>query len=244
MHRISQQYIYFESLENTIKFGLALYVTALIVGCFTAVAGFDNLMSHFSAADWMIVAGEMALVGILFAGLYYLIGKVHWLGELHIRLDRRFFGFLLKSNDVIYRTLVSTLQGEEQVLFNKLPEAEKTTLTQSIFSRLSNDNQLFDDLLTSGIFRSWIKYWVTIYGSFTFLLLSLVTFVAALFSHDDGAKMFFGINWGFAILHLAVSSFWGRMLVRKTEASVQQIVEIHKKEITEALEENLAAHTA
>lgn len=244
MQKIQEQYIYFENLEKTIKTGLSLYLTALFVGCMISVIGLDDVFLHWSSADWMVVGEEFICVGVLYGILYFAIGKIHWLGELHVRLDKKFFGFLIKSNDVIYETLVSTLQNEDQLLFNNLTASKKTSLTKSIFHTLSEDSQLFDALLKSDIFRSWIHYWVTVYGSFTFLLLSLVSFLSAWLLADRGGKWFFGINWALAMFHLGVSSIMGRELVKKTGISVRQIVDMHKEKITRTLEQSLAALSA
>ena len=241
MLKMQEQYVYFERLEKTVKTGLAIYVTALIVGCFTACMGVDNLLLHWSSSDWMIVGAELVIVASLYSVLYYAAGKIHWLGELHIRLDKKFFGFLVKSNDVIYRTLVSTLHNDDQLRFHSLSESRKTSLTETIFSKLSEDSQLFDALLKSNIFSAWIKYWVTMYGSLTFLSLSFVSLIAGWFLSDTGGKVFFGIIWGLAMFHLIMSCILGRLLLKKTESSVQQMLETHKEEITLKLEESLAA---
>lgn len=240
MENTPSRYRYFENLETTIKFALAIYVMLLLLGLFVNIIGEDVLAGQAFNKGIAFVIVSALLTGGLFIGLYYSIGKIHWLGELHIQLDRKLFGFLLKSNDTIFTTLVTALPQGEQQEFHNLHSDKKGALAQTIFNNLPNDLQLFDSLLRSGIFRLWIAYWVTIYGTSTFAALTIASFVAAWIRMDHYGKSFFGINWGLALLHLALSLYLGRQLVRKTRTTVNGIVASHEEEIARALRNNIA----
>jgi uncharacterized membrane protein (DUF485 family) len=171
--------------------------------------------------------------------LYHVIGRVDWLGELHILLDHKFFGFLDKSNEIIFRTLASALEPDEQKASFRLSPDKKGELTQSVFSNLSDDNHLFEALLKSGIFRRWIYYWIAIYGTAAFTLLTLVAFVQEWFGSSAYVKTVFTVNWILALGHLTFSIFLGQDLVQKTKNAVQHIVDQHSREIAAVLRETV-----
>ena len=240
MSEAKLQLNYFENLENTIKMGLAVYLTILVVGCLFSIAGFTSISTILPSNGLFAVLISILVVSSVFVGFYYGIGKINWLGELHIRLDKRFFGFLLKSNNAIFTALVSALHHDDRHPFHKLSEGERETLTKSVLSKLSEDYRLFAMLLESGIFRSWIKYWVSIYGTFVFLVLTLVSFCVMYLRANSDGRMTFSICWLFALSHLTINVVWGRYMVRKTEESVRLMVDSHEEEIAKALQTSLA----
>ena len=94
-------------------------------------------------------------------------------------------------------------------------------------------------LIESGIFRSWIKYWVSIYGTFVFLLLTCITFIGMAINGEREYKLFFSVCWAFALTHLVINVIWGKYMVKQTERSVRQIVETHGDEISRTLQQSL-----
>jgi hypothetical protein len=235
MENRPNRYRYFESLETTIRFALAVYVTVFVAGIICTTISVDTIAALMRETGVVVLLISVFVIGGLFIGLYYIIGKIHWLGELHIRLDQKLFGFLLKSNDTIFTTLITALPLKEQQRFHDMHTDAKGALAQTIFNTLPNDLQVFDGLLGSGIFRLWITYWATIYGTSTFAALTIVSFIAAWLRPDHYGKLFFGMNWGLALLHLAVALFMGRLLVGKTKNVVQGIVVSHEDEIASVL---------
>jgi hypothetical protein len=235
MHEVKKQYNYFESLEHTVKTAFALYLVIYAGGMIVTLLGVENLFSFLKTHSLMFSLVACAFVLAMFFAFASVIGKINWLGELHIRLDNRFFGFLDRSNDVIFRTLISSLEPDEQTRFFKLPAAKKNTITKSIFSNLSDENHLFDRLMSSGIFRNWIWYWVSIYGTFTFTLLTLSSFLIVWIEKERFSTPFFAITWAFALSHILVTVLIGKFLVKKTQRTVQFIVGSHRMDIANIL---------
>lgn len=230
---------YFENLENTIKIGLAVYLTVFVIGFALTFAGFAVISAILPANGLFALLLVILILTSIFVIFYYSVGKISWLGELHIRLDRQFFGFLVKSNDAIFTTLISALHHDDRHPFHKLTEEERTAFTKLVLSKLSDDYRLFAILLESGIFRSWIKYWVSIYGTFVFLLLTLVSFILMLIVQSPDVRMLFSICWILALTHLIVNVIWGRYMVTRTEGSVRKLVDTHGDEIARALQQSL-----
>ncbi len=236
MQSVKKQYNYFESLESKIKTALSIYLVFFITGMILTILGAQNVFVFLQTHQliYSTIAGVFVLA--TYFGLVFVIGKVNWLGDLHITLDRRFFGFLEKSNETIFQTLISVLAPHERKQFHSLPADKKGTITQSIFTNLSDDNNyLFDKLMSSGIFHNWIWYWVTIYGTFTFTLLTLCSFVVVWIQDEVFSKPFFTFNWILALVHLFVSIMIGKFLVEKTRKTVQVIVDVHQMEIANVL---------
>jgi hypothetical protein len=226
---------YFENLEIIIKKGSAAYLLILITGMAMVLI---NPATIFSLTNnhlfEVFVSACLFLVGG-FIGLYYLVAHFGWLGELHIRMDKMFLGFLIRSNDVIYQTLLSALPPEDQAAAAAFSGKIKEKLAQSIFTKVSNDNKLFDLLLRSDIFRFWMRYWIFLYGIFTFTLLTIVSFVAVILRAGMYDKEFFIISWCFAALHIGLSIVMGKYLIRMTVSTVGQIVVAHKETISQII---------
>ena len=175
MANASSHYAYFENLEKTIKVALAIYVFCFLLGALTlAVGSSEALLSSAKASPL-----PMALSGVALLGAYLLlrkINKVHWIGELHIWLDRKFFGFLSRSNEIIFQTLLFALKPAERDRAYELDPRDRESIAETIFSKRAGNNHLFPTLLRSGIFRFWIWYWVANYGTAIFSLLTVVAF--------------------------------------------------------------------
>ena len=100
--------LYFTSLERTIKISLAVYLLLLVMGTALVVHGVGRSWEEIrGVANYGFYAGVFILAA--FGGMYSLVSKIHGLGELHIWLDRRFFGFLERSNEIIFQAVVRVL---------------------------------------------------------------------------------------------------------------------------------------
>lgn len=235
MQNAKKQYSYFENLEHTVKGAFALYLVIYSTGMIGILVGVHNVFSFLNSHSVVYSLAAIAFVLGMFFAFVAFIGKITWLGDLHIKLDDRFFGFLEKSNEVIFQTLISALEPNERSRFSRLPASKKGVITHSIFSNLSDDNHLFERLMNSGIFRNWIWYWVAIYGTFTFSLLTLSSFLLAWIEKGLFSKPFFAITWTFALLHVFVTVFIGKSLIEKTRKTVQFIVTSHRLDIANLL---------
>ena len=89
--------------------------------------------------------------------------------------------------------------------------------------------------MNSGIFKNWIWYWISIYGTFAFTLLTVSSFAAAWRELASYSKVLFTLVWIMALTHLIVSIFIGKFLVGKTKKTVQAIVDAHEIDITNVL---------
>src|SRR5437868_9773856 len=159
-----RQYNYFESLEKRIKSALAVYLVLFALGMIATILGMTKLVAFAALHPAMFFAAAGLFISIAFGSFLVVIGKIDWLGDLHIKLDKKFFGFLEKSNETIFHTLLSVLGHGERKHFQNLTADKKGTIAQSIFSQLSDDdNYLFNKLMNSGIFQNWIWYWISIY---------------------------------------------------------------------------------
>ena len=82
MQSARSQYTYFENLEQTIKTALAIYIVLLICGV-VLILGIDFIAVVLTQNGLATaIATGMTLLGAGYA-LYYFIGRVDWLGELH-----------------------------------------------------------------------------------------------------------------------------------------------------------------
>ncbi len=235
------QYAYFEGLEKTIKGGLSFYIVILLIGLTISVAGYQNTLSTMQA--WglpaiLIVAGASAG---LFFGLFKGSGKIRWLAEIHIWMDQRFFGFLKKSNDIIFHRLISALEPEERGRAVVMEAGEQGALAQTIFSRLAGDPHLFEALLRTGIFRKWIWYWIMIYGTSVFIMLTVETLIRGAVGPDPQIRTFFSAYWALALIHLGVTVLLGYRLIGMTRKTMDTMVRVHKSEIAIMLREKITA---
>ena len=109
-----RQYAYFENLEKTIKFALAIYIFLLLTGIGLLAAGSSETVFAF----WKRSIVQSALLAVSLTGAYALlfsrVNKISWLGDLHIWLDRKIFGFLSRSNEIIFRTMLFALRPAER----------------------------------------------------------------------------------------------------------------------------------
>ena len=230
---------YFVNLENTIRIGLAVYLTIFVFGLVASLSGYAVFSAILPSNGVIAALVGVVIVSGIFVCIYYSVGKVGWLGELHIKLDKRFFGFLVRSNNAIFKALVSSLHRDDRHPFSRLSESEQAALANTVLTKLADDHRLFALLLDSGIFRSWIKYWVSIYGTFVFLLLTCISFIGMLMSGEPEQRLIFSVCWSVALTHLVINVIWGKYMVKSTERSVRKIVETHGEEISRTLQQSL-----
>ena len=236
------QYAYFENLEKTIKTALAVYLFFFLTGVLVLAVG----SSRTAAAIALNSPFQTVLLSCAMAGSYVLlfrrISKVHWIGDLHIWLDRKFFGFLSRSNEIIFRTLLFALPPGERDSAYELSARDRESIAEAIFSRLANNNHLFPSLLRSGIFQIWIWYWVTNYGTAIFSLLTIVSFPVFLVGALGFTKGVFGVFWILALAHLVTGLLLGYRLLGMTKEVSEDIVKSYSSEIAAILRSQLAAH--
>lgn len=238
------QYAYFENLEKTIKIGLAIYLTLFWMGTSVAVLGVGKTVEFLRTISPILLLIILMGMGLVAYGAFQSMRAIHWLGDIHIWLDGKFLGFLKKSNEIIFEELVHALEPEERLSAVNIEPGEKGSLAKSIFSQLAGHDELFGALLRSGIFRYWIWYWITLYGTFVFTLLTLESFAAVLIGLEMDVKTLFTTTWLFALVHLGLSLLLGYHLVRMTRRTVDSIVRSHKDEIATILRANISKYQA
>ncbi|MBI1807044.1 MAG: hypothetical protein HYR76_08360 [Ignavibacteria bacterium] len=236
------QYTYFENLEKTIKLGLAVYLTLFCLGTSVALLGAERIVDFVRTIplSWLIII--LMGAGLILFGAFRSMKAIHWLGDVHIWLDEKFFGFLKRSNEIIFGELTYALEPDERTSIVSIEPGARGALAKSIFSQLASDNELFGALLHSGIFRYWIWYWITLYGTCVFTVLTLESFTGVLIGLGVDAKTLFAANWAFALVHLVLSLVLGYHLVRMTKRTVDAIVQSHKDEIATILRANITKY--
>ncbi len=235
------QYHYFEHLEALIKKGSAAYLLLFLTGTLILIVDPVNFAALLSNHLFELLLSLLLFLTAGFFGFYFLLTHFGWLSGLHIRLDKMFLGFLIRSNDVIYTTLISALPEQEQIVATGFSGEVKEKLAQSIFTRVSTDSNLFDLLLRSDIFRFWMGYWIFLYGIFAFSLLTAVAFAAVILRAGAYDKAFFTVSWCLAILHVSLSIVMGKYIIRIMVSTVTEIVDAHKDTIAQIIRENLPA---
>jgi ABC-type multidrug transport system fused ATPase/permease subunit len=230
---------YLGDLEGRIRFALTSYVLVLFLGSFIIGVGFDKL-SRFSEStrpELLFLISVAALATILV--LVYTLSRIGWIGELHISLDRRIFGFLKRTNTTIFGSLLSALKPEDRKKVAALAPERQGTLVQSVFSALSNDAELFQRFLKTKIFRNWTIYWISVYGTLTCSALTVVAFVFVALALDRYAGLLFVIAWLLAATHLSIVLGLGHRLVTISKSLVDSMVESHQQQIAKTVRENL-----
>ena len=67
---------FFENLENTIKIGLAVYLTILIIGLIVSVTGLIAVASLLPSNGLFAVLLGVLILSSIFVLFYYSIGKI------------------------------------------------------------------------------------------------------------------------------------------------------------------------
>ena len=232
-------YSYLGNLEKKIKLALTVFVLLLFSGSFIIGVGVDRL-SHLAEStkpEYLLLVGLGVLATIL--TLMLSVSRTSWIEELHIKIDNNIFGFLKRTNDTIFGSLLFALAPEERKSASKLDSRKQSAVVQSIFSTLSNDTGLFENFLRTKIFRNWTLYWIMVYGTLTYTLLTVVSFIFVALGFDPYAKLLFTICWLLSGIHLAIVILLGRRLVIISKEAVDSMVQSHKNQIAKVLRENI-----
>jgi len=235
-----RQYAYFETLEKTIKVGLALYFLVLLCGILLTLFGIRPIQDFWEESRTVAMTVSFGTLAGFFGIVYWGTSKIQGLGEVHVWLDETLFGFLKKSNDIIFDGLLTVLRPEEQKVAVRITPDDQGAIAQSIFSKLSSDANVFQVLVRSGIFRYWIWYWITVYGTFVFSVLTTVSFIAVIGKIDPHINAIFSALWLLAFAHLGLTLLLGYLLIRMTKQVVWSIVFSHKNEVATILRTNIA----
>jgi len=235
MQTAENQYKYFQNLERTTKTGLIAYLFLLVFGFTISVAGVDNAFNFVTSMKRCEILFILLLTINLFQLFIRGINRINWLGDIHVWLDNKIFGFLFKSNEIILRELLILLDPKERVIIDTLGRSERTAVAQSIFSKLAEDQSIFEGLLKRGIFRSWIWYWIMIYGVTVFIFLTILSLSKTLLVPTIYTKAFFASVGIVAVAHLIFSLLMGYNLVFVTKRIIREITAIYQPEIVSLL---------
>ncbi|MDI6767426.1 MAG: hypothetical protein QME52_11435 [Bacteroidota bacterium] len=239
MQSAKSQYAYFESLEKAVKIALLAYIMIFLCSNIIIIVGGETIINLFYSPQLIvIIAIVICIIGLLI-GLIYGISKINWLGELHVWLDNKIFGFLNKSNEIIFQEISLALEPEERKRISNMGKKNRSVLAKSVFSQLANDDNLFAALLQSDIFRFWILYWIMLYGTFVFTILSTETFISLLIGSNTGSKLLFTIFWSLSLAHLSLSLMLGHKLLKMTKKTVENIVHSHQEDIASILKNSM-----
>jgi hypothetical protein len=231
VNTIEVQYSYFKDLERLTKTGLYSYLFLFVWFGIISTIGTKNVFSFFMNPKpcevFLIILGSINLFQII----KLFSDKIQWLGEFHIWLDNKLFRFLFKSNEIILRELLTLLEPKERSILDQLTSDKRTLIAQSVFAKLSEDQSIFADLLRRGIFRSWIWYWITMYGISIFLILTIVSATKMIFLPSLYSKVLFISIGSFAGLQIFLGLILGYNLIRVTKKIIREITDLHGIEI-------------
>ncbi|MBI1804848.1 MAG: hypothetical protein HY033_12920 [Ignavibacteriae bacterium] len=233
------QYGYFLELERMVKVALAVYVGVLVTGLLGIAVGLNDIIEEIKAGNVRLLVFAIFGTGGIFLGTFALVGKVRWVSKLNVWLDQKFFNILDRSNSILLNAIFESTSSDMQQSRLLLDSQNKRSLAQHIFRRLASEDQLFGLLLDSNIFRLWIWYWILLYGSFTFTLLTISLFTSVAFGITFSAKAIFAWLWILALVHIGLGFFLGHYLIRVTRSTATAIVHSSTNEITALMKESL-----
>ncbi|HEY6191204.1 MAG TPA: hypothetical protein VI215_02645 [Bacteroidota bacterium] len=233
------QYRYYLSLDKTVKFAAAFYVTLLMGGTSLVWLGIGRVARDIHTGHLTVPLMFGGSLLLAFGGLLYGVGRINWISDMHAWLDRHFFRLLDKSNLVLFSGLSAALGPEEMMKVSYLEPEDKETLTNAVFNGLAGINAMFTGLLRTGILRLWIWYWIAMYGTFVFTILTVETFALALRGIDPYANISFAICWGLALAHFAAGLMLGSYLLRMMEDVARLLVGTQRHEIAALLRKYL-----
>jgi hypothetical protein len=226
---------YFKDLEQLTKAGLIAYFHLFLWGVVCTSIGIENVFQFLLNAQTC----QSLFLSLLSVNILYILIRVtnaiDWLGKIHIWIDNKFFKFLFKSNDIILRELIILLEPEERVLVDKLGRGTKSAIAQSIFSHLAENPSIFERLLRRNVFRSWIWYWITLYGTLAFSLLTLIAVSRIYFVPSVYTSTFFMSIGSVAFIHILMIYFMGNRLLSRTKSLMKEITDRHYTEILSLL---------
>lgn len=231
---------YFQQLENRLKVALGIFLFFLMSGLLLLTFGPENYLhssrSRYPEILWAVSGGCFVLYLVALTNM----GKIFWIRDFHMWLDRQLFDVLKRSNEAILRSLLSALGPEDRAVADSLTQGTKTTVAETIFSSLSGDSELYKKILSSSLFPAWTWYWIVIYGTITFTTLTVLSFCALLFGSDPYYPTLFTIYWIVTVLLVAATLTLGHRLVRMSTGTIENIVESHKDEIAAMIREHLS----
>jgi hypothetical protein len=231
MKTVERQLPHFRELEQLTKTGLVSYLLVLAAGLAISAAGIEH------AYPFVLTMNLCAklLFALCAANVLYIairgVDKIHWLGELHVWMDKKLFRFLLRSNEIIFVEFVFLLSPDERAAFVNRPRAERSTIVQSLLSHLADDPTILQNLLRRGMFRAWIWYWINLHGIFVFLLLTLAAAARYLLDPNLYARSFLIAVGAVAVIHLLASLLSGYYIVVVTRRIVREMIHFHRPAI-------------
>ena len=231
MKTINNQDEFFQGLGKTIRIGLVTYFLIFCIGTLLTFYKLNVILPFFrdlSSNFYLLLI--LALAG-LFWGLVSIVSKIQWVDRVHIEIDKKCFGFLQKSNEIIFKELLFVLESTERTSVLETSPESRVILTNAILPRFTNMPDVFESLFKSGVFHLWVVYWIALYGTIFFIILIVEAFIMILINFEPHAKLMFTINWSLALFHLAVTLSFGYYLIRTTKRIVKRLVVLHKLEI-------------
>jgi hypothetical protein len=235
------QYRYYLSLDKTVKLGSSLYLLLLLGGTAAIFVGIQRLAGDIGANRLETPLLFGAALAALFIGSLLLVGKISWIADAHAFLDGHFFRLLEKSNIILFHGLVVTLDWQERDHVSEMEPEQKGALAGAVFNGLSKNNSLFTHLLRTGIFRLWIWYWIALYGTFVFTILTVESFSLVLRGVDQYAKTVFTVSWALALGHLLFGILLASRLLGMMSDVAGLLVRAHRTEIASLLRRNMGA---
>ena len=228
-------YAQFHGLEQLTKTGLVAYVFLLFAVGTVAVTGTETLLRALAGLS----VCAYILIGVVIRDLLYLlvkgVNRIGWLGRLHLWLDEKIFGFSTRSNRIIFREFVVLLEPGERQRFDSLPDDRKNAIAEAIIASLAEDQSIFESLMQRGIFRSWIWYWIAIYGVLVFGLLTVVALAKMIMVPTMYTHALFTSIGVVAGIHLIVCVMFGVNVIHVTRHITRELGRYFQSEIVTLL---------
>jgi len=233
------QFGYFLQLERMVKLALAMYGSLLIAGILTIILGIDSIIQEVVRGNYRLLILTIFGAAGIFLGTFAFVEKVQWISKLNVWLDRKFFRILDRSNTILFNTVFESVGSEFRPSPELIDDRNKHSFTQNIFRRLATEDHIFQYLLDSNVFRLWIWYWILLYGSFTFTLLTACLFASVTFTLTPAIKLIFASVWVSALLHIGLGFFLGKQLIHLTQSTASTILSSYRNDIAAMLKESL-----
>jgi len=233
------QYAYFQDLEKSTKAGLVAYFLILVAGTIISISGVNivySFLTHMRLCETLLISLLTLNILSIFSKS---LNKVSWLGEFHIWLDQKFFRFLFRSNEIILRELLLVLDTRERAIIDSLVASEKTAIARSIFANLAENHNIFANLLRKGIFRSWILYWILIYGVFVFVIMFIAALTKSLIEPSAYGHAFFIAVATIGTVHIFLTILQGMNILFTTRRLIRELIEFNHDEILSLLREQI-----
>lgn len=228
---IEYRFGYFLQLEQMAKVALASYAAVLFAGTLITILGVDSIIGEWTAGSYRsIILSLFGVVGI-FIGIFALAEKICWIGKFNAWLDKKFWGILGQSNGVLSHTILQSIGFPAAHAASFFDANDKDSATQNIFRKLAGEDNIFQFLLDTNIFRLWMLYWMFLYGSLTFSILTVGFFLSFLLTMAPITRMCFVTSWILALFHIALGFLLGKYLVRMTRSTARIIASSYANEI-------------